>query len=296
VKVVAAGMSGFLGTRLTRALHEAGHKVVRLVRSDATGPDESLWNPHSADLDSSVFDGADAVVNLCGPLPGFHRWSEDYKHRMLTSRVNPTRVLAGECARLGIPVLINASAVGYYGARGAEIVTESAAPGDTFLANLCVHWEAAVAPARAADVRVVTLRTGLVLGMEGDLLRITSRLTRMGLGGRLGSGKQYWPWISGTDHIAAMMFLLTHPVDGPVNLTAPYPVTNEEFTEELGRALHRPAPWVAPEFAIRAALGEFADELVDGRRAVPAVLHENGFEFKHRTLREGLAAELIGRH
>jgi NAD dependent epimerase/dehydratase family enzyme len=103
VKVVAAGMSGFLGTRLTRALHEAGHKVVRLVRSDATGPDESLWNPHSADLDSSVFDGADAVVNLCGPLPGFHRWSEDYKHRMLTSRVNPTRVLAGDCARLGIP-------------------------------------------------------------------------------------------------------------------------------------------------------------------------------------------------
>lgn len=292
MKVVAAGVSGFLGTRLTKALTDAGHQVTRLVRSEPTSPDESLWNPHSGDLDSSVFDGADAVVNLCGPLPGFHRWSDDYKHRMLTSRVNPTRVLAAECVRLGIPVLLNASAVGYYGARGSEIITENAGPGDTFLADLCVQWEAATTPARGADVRVVNLRTGLVVGLEGDLLKITSLLTRLGLGGRLGSGKQYWPWISAIDHIAAMMFLLTHPVDGPVNLTAPYPVTNEEFTKELGRALHRPAPWVAPEFAIRAALGEFADELVDGRRAVPAVLHESGFEFAHRTLPEALAAEL----
>lgn len=292
MKVVAAGVSGFLGSRLTAALNGAGHKVVRLVRSEPTGPDERLWNPHSGDLDSAVFDGADAVINLCGPLPGIRRWSETYKHMMLTSRVNPTRVLAGECARLGIPVLLNASAVGYYGARGTEIVTENTPPGDTFLANLCVQWEAATAAAREADVRVVNLRTGLVLGPEGDLLKITSLLTRIGLGGRLGSGRQYWPWISATDHIAAMMFLLTHPVDGPVNLTGPYPVTNEDFTKELGRALHRPTPWFVPETVLHAALGEFADELVDGRRAVPAVLHENGFEFAHRTLPEALAAEL----
>lgn len=292
MKVVAAGASGFLGTRFTRALTAAGHRVIRLVRSDPTGPDQSLWNPHSGDLDTSVFDGADAVVNLCGPLPAIRRWSDTYKHMMLTSRVNPTRVLAAECARLGIPVLLNASAVGIYGARGTEIVTENTGPGDTFLADMCVRWEAATANARDADVRVVRLRTGLVLGMEGDLLRITSRLTRLGLGGRLGSGHQYWPWISATDHTAAMMFLLTHPVDGPVNLTAPYPVTNEEFTKELGRQLNRPTPWIAPEFALRAVLGEFADELVDGRRAVPAVLYENGFQFKHRTLPEALAAEL----
>ncbi len=292
MKVVAAGVSGFLGTRLTRALTGAGHRVTRLVRSEPTGPDESQWNPHSGNLDSSVFDGADAVVNLCGPLPGFHRWNDEYKHRMLTSRVNPTRVLSAECARLGIPVLLNASAVGYYGSRGSEIITEVSGPGDTFLADLCVRWEAATAEAREADVRVVNLRTGLVLGREGDLLKITSTLTRLCAGGRLGSGQQYWPWISVTDHIAAMQFLLTHQVEGPVNLTGPYPVTNEEFTEELGRALGRPTPWIVPEFAIRAVLGDFTDELVDGRRAVPAVLYEAGFDFKHRTLREALAAEL----
>ncbi len=292
MKVVAAGVSGFLGTKLTQALTDAGHRVVRLVRSEPTGPDESLWNPHSGDLDSSVFDGADAVVNLCGAPTAFHRWTQDYKHLLLTSRVNPTRVLAAECARLGIPVLLNASAVGYYGSCGAEIVTESAPPGDSFLADLCVQWEAATAVARDAGVRVVLLRTGLVLGMDGDLLKLTSLITRLWAGGRLGSGDQYYPWISATDHLAAMQFLLTHPVHGPANLTAPYPVTNAEYTKELGRRLHRPTPWVVPEFALRAVLGEFADELVDGRRAVPAVLHENGFEFAHRTLPEALAAEL----
>jgi hypothetical protein len=292
VKVVAAGVSGFLGTRLTTALTQAGHTVVRLVRSEAAGPDESLWNPHSGDLDSSVFDGADAVVNLCG-APSFpHRWTADYRHLFRTSRVNPTRVLAAECARLGVPVLLNASAVGYYGARGTEIVTENTPPGDTFMADVCVQWEAATATAQAADVRVVNLRSGLVLGLDGDLLKVLSLITRVWAGGRLGSGQQYFPWISATDHLAAMLFLLTHPVDGPVNLTGPYPVTNEEFTKELGRALHRPTPWVVPEFAIRAVVGQFADEIFDGRRAVPAVLHESGFEFAHRTLPEALAAEL----
>ena len=292
MKVVAAGVSGFLGTRLTRALTDAGHKVTRLVRSGPTGPDERLWNPHSGDLDSSAFDGADAVVNLCGAPTFGHRWTGDYKHRLMTSRVNPTRLLAGECARLGIPVLLNASAVGYYGVHGMEIVTENTPPGDTFLARLCVQWEGATEPAREADVRVVNVRTGLVLGTDGDLLKIMSRLTRLGLGGRLGSGQQYYPWISATDHIAAMMFLLTNPVDGPVNLTGPYPVTNAEFTRELGKALHRPTPWVVPELAVNAVLGEFSVEVLAGRRAVPAVLHEAGFEFAHRTLPEALAAEL----
>jgi len=292
VKVVAAGVSGFLGTRLTEALTASGHQVVRLVRSEPTGPDESLWNPHSGDLDSSVFDGADAVVNLCGVPTAFHRWTKDYKHQLMSSRINPTRTLAAECARLGVPVLLNASAVGYYGACGTEIVTENAPPGDSFLAQLCVQWEAATAAAREADVRVVPLRTGLVLAMDGDLLKIMSLTTRLWAGGRLGSGQQYYPWISATDHLAAMLFLLNHPVHGPVNLTAPYPVTNAEFTRELGRQLHRPTPWIVPEFALRVVLGEFADELVDGRRAVPAVLHESGFEFAHRTLPEALAAEL----
>jgi uncharacterized protein (TIGR01777 family) len=219
MKIVAAGVSGFLGTRLTAALTNAGHQVTRLVRSDPRGPSESRWNPHSGDLDTSVFDGADAVINLCGAGVEDHRWTNDYKYLLISSRVNPTRLLAAECARLGIPVLINASAVGFYGAHGMEIVTEEDPAGDSFLAQLCVQWEAATAAAREADVRVVPLRTGLVLAMDGDLLKIMSLTTRLWAGGRLGSGQQYYPWISATDHLAAMLFLLNHPVHGPVNLT-----------------------------------------------------------------------------
>jgi uncharacterized protein (TIGR01777 family) len=290
--IVAAGVSGFLGTRLTSALSAAGHQVTRLVRSEPIGPDESLWNPHSGDLDSSVFDGADAVVNLCGVGVGDHRWTHEYKHLIVSSRVNPTRLLAAECARLGVPVLINASGVGYYGPHGMEIVTEDSPAGDTFLADVCVQWEAATLPARQADVRVVSLRTGLVLGKDGGLLPKLTLLTRLMLGGTLGSGKQYFPWISITDEINAMIHLLTAPVHGPVNLTGPYPVTNEQFTKELGKALGRPAPWVVPGIALKVVLGEFADEVLAGQRALPIKLHESGYEFTHRTLTDALAAEL----
>jgi uncharacterized protein len=292
MKIVAAGVSGFLGTRLTAELTDAGHRVIRLVRSEPTGPDESLWNPHSGDLDSAVFDGADAVVNLCGVGVGDHRWTQEYKHLILSSRVNPTRLLASECARLGIPVLINASGVGYYGPHGMEIVTEDSPVGDTFLADVCEQWEWATKAASKAGVRVVNLRSGLVLGSDGGLLPKLTLLTRLMLGGTLGSGKQYFPWISVTDEIAAMTHLLTAPVHGPVNLTGPYPVTNEQFTKELGRALKRPAPWIIPGFALHIVLGEFAEEVLAGQRALPIKLHDSGFEFKHRTLPEALAAEL----
>lgn len=290
--IVAAGVSGFLGTRLTAALTDAGHRVTRLVRSDPTGPDESLWNPHTGDLDSAVFDGADAVVNLCGVGVGDHRWTDEYKHLIMSSRVNPTRVLAGECARLGIPVMLNASGVGYYGPHGMEIVTEQTPAGDTFLAGICVQWEGATQQAQDADVRVVNLRSGLVLGGDGGLLPKLSLLTRLMLGGTLGSGKQYFPWISATDEINAMLHLLTAPVHGPVNMTGPYPVTNEQFTKELGKALGRPAPWVVPGIALKVVLGEFAEEILAGQRALPIVLHESGYEFTHRTLADALAAEL----
>lgn len=292
MRIVAAGVSGFLGTRLIAALADAGHRVTRLVRSDPVGPDESLWNPHSGDVDSAVFDGADAVINLCGVGVGDHRWTDDYKHLMLTSRVNPTRLLASECARLGVPVLVNASGVDYYGPHGMEIVTEDSPPGDTFLAEVCVRWEGATAVARDADVRVVNLRTGLVLGKDGGLLPKLTLLTRLMLGGTLGCGKQYFPWISVTDEIAAMIHLLSAPVHGPVNMTGPYPVTNAEFTKELGRALKRPAPWVIPGFALHLVLGEFATDVLSGQRALPIKLHDSGYEFSHRTLPEALAAEL----
>ena len=239
-----------------------------------------------------MFDGADAVINLCGAGVADHRWTNDYKYLLTSSRVNPTRLLASACARLGVPVLLNASGIGYYGPHGMEIVTEEDPPGDTFLAGLCVQWEAATAVARDADVRVVNLRTGLVLGQEGLLLPKLTLLTRLMLGGRLGSGQQYWPWISATDEIAAIVHLLTAPVHGPVNVTGPYPVTNEEFTKELGRALGRPTPWIIPGVALHIVLGEFAVEVLAGQRALPIKLHDSGFEFSHRTLPEALAAEL----
>jgi uncharacterized protein (TIGR01777 family) len=292
MKIVAAGVSGFLGTQLTTALAAAGHQVTRLVRSEPTGPDESLWNPHSGDLDTSVFDGADAVINLCGAGVADHRWTEEYKYVLFSSRINPTRLLAAECARLGVPVLINASGIDYYADRGTEVVTESGAKSDTFLGVLTQDWEAATTAASDADVRVVNLRSGLVLGHGGLLLPRLTLLTRLMLGGRLGSGEQYWPWISLTDEIRAILFLLTAPVSGPVNLTGPYPVTNKEFMQDLGRALHRPAPWIIPGFALHIVLGQFAEAITAGRRAVPALLHESGFQFKHRTLPEALAAEL----
>ncbi len=292
MRIVAAGVSGFLGTRLTTTLAARGHEVTQLIRSGPVGPGQSLWNPDSGEIDGSVLDGADAVVNLCGVGVGDHRWNSEYKQLILSSRVNPTRLLASEAARRGVPVLINASGVGYYGPHGSEIVTEDFPAGDTFLGQVCVQWEGATDAARDGGVRVVSLRTGLVLGKDGGLLPKLAPLTTFMLGGKLGSGQQYFPWISVTDEIAAMVHLLTAPVHGPVNMTGPYPVTNAEFTKELGRALNRPAPWIVPGFALKIVLGEFADEVLAGQRAVPTKLHDSGFEFAHRTLPEALAAEL----
>jgi hypothetical protein len=290
--IVAAGVSGFLGTRLTTTLAAEGHRVTRLVRSAPAGPGQSVWNPDAGTVDDAVFDGADAVVNLCGVGVGDKRWNEEYKRLIISSRVNPTSLLAAKAAQHRVPVLINASGVGYYGALGDEIVTEDFPAGDSFLARTCVQWEGATEAARSGGVRVVNLRTGLVLGKDGGLLPKLTLLTRLMLGGKLGSGKQYFPWISVTDEIRAMLHLLTAPVDGPVNLTGPYPVTNAEFTKELGRALHRPAPWIVPGFALKVVLGEFAEEVLGGQRAVPTKLHDSGFEFAHRQLPEALAAEL----
>ncbi len=295
MRIVAAGVSGFIGTRLTTALTDAGHQVTRLTRSGPTGPGESHWDPDTGDLDSAALDGADAVINLCGVGVGDHRWSHDYKRLLWSSRINPTRLLAGECARLGMPVLINASGIDYYADRGPRIVTERGLPADTFLGRVCQDWEAATASAREAGVRVVNLRSGLVLGREGGLLPKMSLITRLFLGGRLGSGDQYWPWISATDEIRAIVHLLTGSVTGPVNLTGPYPVTNAEFTKELGRTLGRPTPWRIPGFALRIVLGQFAEAIIAGRRAIPVVLHDSGFQFEHPTLPDALAAEMARR-
>ena len=291
MRIVAAGVSGFIGTRLTTALTDAGHQVTRLTRTGPTGPGESHWDPDAGQLDSAVLEGADAVINLCG-VPLDHYWTDSYRRLIRSSRVNPSRLLAAECARLGIPVLVNASAVDYYADSGSRVVTERGAPADSFLGGVCRDWEAATAVARDKGVRVVNIRSGLVLGAEAGLLPRLSLVTRLLLGGRLGSGEQYWPRISATDEIRAITFLLTAAVNGPVNLTAPYPVTNAEFIEELGRTLHRPTPWVVPSVALRIVLGQLSELVLSGRRAIPTALHDSGFEFEHRTLSEALAAEM----
>lgn len=290
--IIAAGASGFLGSRLVTDLRAGGHRVTQLVRHPPSGTDQVRWDPDGGKLGTAVLGGADAVINLCGAGVGDKRWTPAYKELIRTSRVRPTELLAKSCAAADVPVLINASAVGYYGPRGDEVIDESAHAGTSFLAGVCVDWENATAAAKDAGVRVASIRTGLVLGREGGLLPKLTLLTKMFASGRLGSGRQYFPWISVTDEIAAIAFLLTADVAGPVNLTAPVPVTNAEFTRELGRALHRPTPWVVPGFALSAVLGEFAGEVTTGQNAVPTALTDAGFVFSHATLPEALQAEL----
>lgn len=293
MRIIAAGVSGFLGARLTAALTADGHEVVRLVRRPAQGPAESTWDPDNGQLDRAVLDGADAVVNLCGAGIGDHRWTHSYKQLLWSSRVTPTLLLAQECASLGVPTLLNASGTGFYGARrDTRIDTERSPAGETFLAQVCVDWEAATEPAVEGNVRVVLLRTAPVIGRDGGMLTQLGPVVKLGLGGRLGSGDQWFPWISVTDWVRAVRHLLASSVEGAVNMTAPYPVTNAEFMTALARQFHRPAPWVVPGPALHAVLGQFAEELLGGQRAVPTVLHDDGFEFSHRTLDVALSAEL----
>ncbi|MEV0056552.1 TIGR01777 family oxidoreductase [Saccharopolyspora shandongensis] len=291
MRVVVAGSSGLIGTSLVAALRQAGHEVVRLVRRLPTAPDERGWDPEGGQLDADALDGADAVVNLCGAGIGERRWSPERKRQLVHTRVRPTEVLAKAVAERGVPVLANGSAVGFYGDSGSKPVTETSEPGSDFLANLCQRWEAATKPAADAGVRVVRLRSGLVLSPSGGLLGQLRPLFSMLLGGRLGGGTQYMSWISLDDEVGAIRFVLERPeVSGPVNLTGPAPVTNAEFTRALGEALGRPAPWIVPGFALRIALGELADQALTGQRALPTVLESEGFAFQHPSIGAALAA------
>ena len=289
--IAIAGSSGLIGSALVAALRSADHRVVRIVRRAATGRDELFWNPDSGDFDPAGLAGVDAVVNMCGVGVADKRWSGAYKQVLRDSRIDPTEVIAEAVVDAGVPVLINASGVGYYGDTGGRIVDESAAAGTGFLAQLSADWEAATAPARDAGVRVVLARTGLVLSPAGGLLSKLRPLFALGLGGRLADGRQYMPWISLDDEIRALQFAIDDPkLTGPVNLTGPAPVTNAEFTAALGRAVKRPTPWLVPGFALRTLLGEFAEEgLLGGQRAIPAALERAGFTFHHSTIGEALA-------
>lgn len=292
MRVLIAGASGLIGTSLTERLRGSGHEVVRLVRREERKDDERRWDPPAGEIADGALEGVDAVVNLAGAplLPG--RWSAARKQVLLDSRVEPTEVLAEAVAEHGIPVLVNASAVGYYGDSGPSTVDESGPAGRGFLAELCTAWEAATEAATTARARVVRIRTGLVLARAGGLLGVLRPLFRLGLGGKLGDGKQYMPWISLDDEVGAIVFALENEsLSGPVNLTGPQPATNAAFTKALGRAVHRPAPWQVPGFAMKIVLGQAAEEMaLFGQRALPRALEEAGYHFRHPTLEDALAA------
>ena len=292
--IAIAGSSGLIGSALVSALRAADHRVLRIVRRAPANADELRWNPDSGDFDPAGLDGVDAVVNMCGVGVADKRWSGAVKQSLRDSRIDPTEVITAAVITAEVPVLINASAVGYYGDTGSRIIDESAPPGTGFLARLSVDWEAATEPASQAGVRVVLARTGLVLSGSGGLLGKLRPLFALGLGGRLAGGRQYMPWISLEDEIRGLVFTIDNAaLSGPVNLTGPAPVTNSEFTAALGRAANRPTPWQVPGFALKTLLGEFAEEgLLGGQRAIPAALERAGFTFRHNTIGEALTAAM----
>jgi uncharacterized protein (TIGR01777 family) len=288
-RVVVTGSSGLIGTALVAALEAEGREAVGLRR----GPQ---WQPEQALLDPAVLDGADAVVHLAGEGIGDHRWSDEHKRRVRDSRVNGTAALAAAIAQSPtVKVFVCGSAVGYYGDAGDRECTEDSPAGTGFLSEVVTAWEAAAAPAEAA-ARVVRLRTGIVLSPHGGALGKQLLPFRMGAGARLGDGRQWQSWVHIDDEVGAIRHALDHDeVAGPVNATAPNPVTNAEFTKALGRALRRPAVLTAPAFALRAMFGKgMADEmLLAGQRVLPAKLQATGYEFKHPNLDEALK-ELLG--
>lgn len=288
--IAIAGSSGLIGSALAAALRSVDRRVLRIVRRAPGSRDEVRWNPDSGQFDPAVLDGVHAVVNLCGVGVADKRWSGAYKQVLRDSRIDPTEVISAAVVQAGVPVLVNASAVGYYGDTGSRITDESAPAGSDFLAQLCVDWEAATAPAQDAGVRVVLARTGLVLSPTGGLISKLKPLFSFGLGGRLAGGHQYMPWITLEDEIRALLFAIDNPLTGPANLTGPAPVTNAEFTAAMARVLKRPAPWLVPGFALKMLLGEFAEEgLLGGQRAIPVALERAGFEFRHNTIGEALS-------
>jgi TIGR01777 family protein len=296
VRVVVAGSSGLIGTAVVAHLRSAGHEVLRLVRRTPAAPDERSWDPPAGRIDEGTFDGVGAVLGLGGAGIGDRPWSGARKQVLRDSRIGATEVLAAAVAEHRVPTFVSASAVGFYGDAGPDEIDESAPQGSGFLAELVRDWEAATRAAADAGARVVTLRTGLVLSRRGGLMGRLRPLFRLALGGWIGSGQQYWPWVSLDDVVGATRFVVEHDeISGPVNVTGPTPVTNAEFTRALAAALHRPAPVPVPEALVRLLPGGMGEEmLLHSQRAVPAKLLAAGYEFRHRTLDDALAAAVGG--
>jgi uncharacterized protein (TIGR01777 family) len=294
--IVVSGATGLIGAALVERLRGRGHNVRRLLRSSRrVGPGDVVWDPSASAMAPSVLAGADAIVHLAGE-PVAHRWSETRKRAIRESRVRSTQQLAQAILLLDVKprVFLGGSAVGYYGDRGDALIDETASPGSGFLARVCVDWEDAAEPIAEAGVRVVLLRTGIVLSPRGGALAQLLPIFRLGAGGPLGSGRQWMSWIGLTDHVSAMEHaLVTDALRGPANFVAPNAVTNAEFAATLGRVLARPAIIAVPSFALELLYGEMAREtLLAGQRVAPRALSASGFEFEHPTLEAALRSEL----
>ena len=296
MKILITGASGLIGRALSAELRSQGHTVIAAVRRAPRSDAEVEWNPAAGVLAPSAFDGVDAVVHLAGAGIGDKRWCDAYKREILESRTKSTALLATTMASLASKpsVFLSGSAIGIYGVRGDESLDENASLGDGFLADVCKQWEAAAEPARAAGIRTVYLRTGIVLSREGGALKKQLPIFKLGAGGKFGNGKHWQSWISITDEVRAIIHLLTSQLSGPVNLTAPEPVTNARFTKELGSALSRPTVLPIPSFGPKLLLGsELANALLfTGQRVIPGALTRDGFVFQHQTLDIALSALL----
>ncbi|HZN14892.1 MAG TPA: TIGR01777 family oxidoreductase [Acidimicrobiales bacterium] len=294
MRVAVTGSHGLIGTALVERLTADGHAVVRLVRNAPSAPDEVRWDPNAGEIDGPSLEGLDAAVHLAGEGVAEKRWSAAQKARILDSRVNGTTTLATALAALAAKpaVLVSGSAIGYYGERGDEVLTEESSRGTGFLSGVCEAWERATAPAEAAGIRVVHIRTGIVLTKRGGALKRQLPLFKLGVGGRLGSGRQWMSWISLDDEVGAIVHAITTPsLSGGVNLTAPNPVTNRDFTKAMGRAVHRPTVLPVPKLGLNLILGsELTGDLLASARIIPAKLTESGYRHVHPTIDDALGA------
>lgn len=295
MRIAITGSNGLIGSALVTSLETDGHTAIRVVRAGGAAGDVR-WDIGAGSIDAAGLEGLDGVVHLAGEGIGEKRWTDEQKAKILESRTKGTALLADALASLTDkpPVLVAGSAIGFYGNRGDEQLTEASQRGEGFLADVVTAWEAATKPAAAAGIRVPRIRTGIVLAPSGGVLQRLAGLARFGLLGKLGSGQQWMSWISLADEVAAIRFLLGHDLAGPVNLTAPNPVTNEVFTKTLGRVLHRPTFLPVPGFGPKLLVGaELAQALLyDGQRVLPDALVDAGFEFRHTDL-ESTLRELL---